>query len=67
MNKAYLQRAKELVWVLERALRRAAGAVTRSTKENGPRHVKTIRLQKRATAFAEALLHAKAERKERAE
>jgi len=65
MNKAYLQRAKELVWVLDRALRRAARAVTRSVKENGMRHEKTLRLQQRATTFAEALLQAKAELRER--
>ncbi len=65
INRAWIQRSKLLVWELRRALKRTAGAVTRSMELEGEGHANTLRLQARAEAFAGALLAAKEELKER--
>ena len=65
MNIRNYQASDSLYWDLAKAVRRAARAARISQKLLGHDHRRTLTLQKRAEAYAQALLAAKAERKEK--
>jgi hypothetical protein len=65
MNVRDYQTISALYYDLAKAVRRSARAAMISEKANGPRHIKTMRLRHRAEAFAQALLAARDERKEK--